>query len=45
MVFVIATLMIKPQTKAEPFAAARECIPATRAEEGMPVARSVRKYD
>lgn len=34
MIFVIATLTIKPEMKAELFAAARDCIAATRAEKG-----------
>jgi quinol monooxygenase YgiN len=34
MVYVIATLTVKPEMKAELFAAARECIAATRREAG-----------
>jgi quinol monooxygenase YgiN len=34
MVYVIATLTIKPEMKAELFAAAKDCIAATRAEKG-----------
>jgi quinol monooxygenase YgiN len=34
MVYVIATLTVKPELKAELFAAAKECITATRAEKG-----------
>jgi quinol monooxygenase YgiN len=34
MVYVIATLTVKSEMKAELFAAARDCIAATRAEKG-----------
>jgi quinol monooxygenase YgiN len=34
MVYVIATLTVKPEMKAELFAAAKECIAATRQEKG-----------
>jgi quinol monooxygenase YgiN len=34
MVYVIATLTVKPEMKAELFAAAKHCIAATRAEKG-----------
>ena len=34
MVYVIATLTLKPEMKAELFAAAKDCIAATRAEKG-----------
>ncbi|HEX7959959.1 MAG TPA: putative quinol monooxygenase [Terriglobales bacterium] len=34
MIYVIATLTVKPEMKAELFAAAKGCIAATRAEKG-----------
>lgn len=34
MVYVIATLTVKPEMKAELFAAAKDCIAATHAEKG-----------
>jgi quinol monooxygenase YgiN len=34
MVYIIATLTVKPEMKAELFAAAKDCIAATRAEKG-----------